>query len=493
MFKKFFLISTCLFFSVLAGLASADIDIYKLPNDAGKLSINGEVRFRYEYNDWFATQASSANNDYWFMFNRTRLGLKFDSKYISAYVQGQYVHLIHLPDDGIAPAPAGALGVGPTYYASNTSQGKSPHGLVLRSAYIDLKNVFDSGVSTRLGRFDYSDGLEVITDDPKIMWVKRNRVGERLIGAFGYSAVTRAFDGFQVGYDNSTMNLTVMGSHPTQGGFEINASKDMEDIKLLSTSLTVKKSALVPNGEERLFYIYYKDDRSKVPRVDNTGLVSDNADIEINTFGANFVGAYDFGPGQVDVMAWGAVQFGRWYQQDHKAFAATAEAGYQFTKVPWKPWLRVGYFVGSGDNDTNDGDHETFFQLLPTARSYARFPIFNMMNNEDTSGMLIIKPLDNLTVRSDFHLLRLKEKNDRWYSGAGATREGGMIFGYAGRPSNNKKDLGKLLDVQVDYDIFKFLTLTAYYAHFFGDRVVQKIFTEKNDADFMYFETVFKF
>src|SRR3990172_2277983 len=246
MVKKYFLVLAGFLLLIFSVIANADIDIYKLPNDAGKFSVNGEVRFRYEYNDWFATKGSSANNDYWFMFNRTRLGLKYDSKYIGAYIQGQYVHLIHLPNDGIAPAPAGALGVGPTYYASNSGQGKSPHGLVLRNVYIDLKNILDSGVSARIGRFDYSDGLEVNTDDPKIMWVKKNRVGERLIGPFGYSAVTRAFDGFQVGYDNSFMNLTVMGSHPTQGGFEINASKDMEDIKLLSTSLTVKKSALIP-------------------------------------------------------------------------------------------------------------------------------------------------------------------------------------------------------------------------------------------------------
>ena len=33
-----------------------------------------------------------------------------------------------------------------------------------------------------------------------------------------------------------------------------------------------------------------------------------------------------------------------------------------------KPWLRAGYYYGTGDNNPSDNKHGTFFQILPTAR-----------------------------------------------------------------------------------------------------------------------------
>src|SRR3712207_7868095 len=40
-----------------------------------------------------------------------------------------------------------------------------------------------------------------------------------------------------------------------------------------------------------------------------------------------------------------------------------------------KAWVRAGYFRGSGDGDAADDRHHTFFQVLPTPRIYARFPL----------------------------------------------------------------------------------------------------------------------
>jgi hypothetical protein len=57
-----------------------------------------------------------------------------------------------------------------------------------------------------------------------------------------------------------------------------------------------------------------------------------------------------------------------------------------------KPWLRGGYTLGSGDGNPNDCTHGTFFQILPTPRPFARFPFFNMENNRDIMGALILRP-----------------------------------------------------------------------------------------------------
>jgi hypothetical protein len=39
----------------------------------------------------------------------------------------------------------------------------------------------------------------------------------------------------------------------------------------------------------------------------------------------------------------------------------------------------------------NDKTHGSFFQILPTPRPYARFPFYNMMNNEDFYGTVVLR------------------------------------------------------------------------------------------------------
>ena len=121
---------------------------------------------------------------------------------------------------------------------------------------------------------------------------------------------------------------------------------------------------------------------------------------------------------KADVLLWGGLQTGAWGNQDHRAYGFAAEAGYQLKNVKWQPWLRAGYWRGSGDDDPADGDHKTFFQVLPTPRQYARFPFYNLMNNEDIFAQLILKPTSKLTLRTEAHRLRLSDSADLWYSRA---------------------------------------------------------------------------
>jgi len=96
----------------------------------------------------------------------------------------------------------------------------------------------------------------------------------------------------------------------------------------------------------------------------------------------------------------------------------------------------------SGDGNPNDGVHGTFFQILPTPRVYARFPFFNMTNNRDTFGELVLRPAKALTIRSDVHSLALANRDDLWYSGGGMFQP--WTLGYTGRPSNGQSGLATL-------------------------------------------------
>jgi len=156
-----------------------------------------------------------------------------------------------------------------------------------------------------------------------------------------------------------------------------------------------------------------------------------------------------------------------------------------------KPWLRCGYFYSTGDGNPNDGTHQTFFQVLPTPRIYARFPFYNLMNNQDAFAELTLRPHPKWTVRADAHTLRLSNKNDLWYVGGGAFQQ--TTFGYVGRPSNGSQSLSNVYDVSVDYQLNAHLTLTGYYAGATGRTVTEKIYPSGATGQFGYAELNYKF
>lgn len=476
---------------LLASSASAEITLYE-KKDSFRLYTAGEMTARYEDWNWFNPTGSTADNDYSYQFIRTRLALGLETDMLDVFFQAQHTQMWNIPDNAMAPAPGGALGLGAIYYAHNNDE--NPHSTFIKQAYVRLKDIGGTGLFIKAGRFEYVDGLEVTYKNPKVMWLKNIRLSERLIGPFGWSAFTRSFDGGEFVLDKEKFNITAMASSPTQGGFEENANKTINDIRLLTSTLTVKYDTVIPNSEARLFYYFYDDERN-MTKPDNTpaGSTLSNGDIEIHTLGFHLLNTLNVGPGTSDFLLWGAYQFGDWGSLDHKAWAFAIEGGYQFTGIFAKPWLRAGYFISSGDSNPVDGDHETFFQMLPTARKYALFPFYNLMNNQDLFLQLILKPHKKLTLRTDLHFLRVSESNDRWYMGAGATKENGNIFGYIARPTGGGSDLAKVLDLTAILNVNKHVTLNAYYAHAWGGDIIRNTYGSRDDADMFFLEAALRF
>jgi hypothetical protein len=144
---------------------------------------------------------------------------------------------------------------------------------------------------------------------------------------------------------------------------------------------------------------------------------SDHENIRIGTYGGDMLVAIPAGPGQFDFLFWGALQNGRWGSQGDSANAVAVEGGYQMTKLATSPWLRGGWFRSSGDNNATDANHNTFFQMLPTPRVYARMPFYNLMNNSDEFVQFMDKPAKSLALRSDLHWIQLTSPHDLWYQG----------------------------------------------------------------------------
>ncbi len=221
-------------------------------------------------------------------------------------------------------------------------------------------------------------------------------------------------------------------------------------------------------------------------------LAGRQSDLELHTFGGHVVGDYKIGPGVFDVLGWGAYQTGDWFELKQSAYAYAAEAGYQFTSLPWTPWIRGGYDVGSGDGDTGDGRHGTFYQMLPTSRLYSYSILYNMMNTEDAFVSLILKPQAAWTIRTELHSLELSQRSDRWYLGSGAMHDN-VDDDFAARASNGERNLGKLLDATVMWNVNPDLTLMAYYGHFFGGDTVRRFYSDQRRVDLFYLEAALNF
>jgi hypothetical protein len=456
----------------------------------GDLTISGSLRARVEGWDWFET--SAANNDYVFGAALLRVGVGQQKERFDWQVEGAFPWLINLPEDAIAPAPQGQLGLGATYFAANLRQDGSA---ILKQAFVRFKGLgSDKPSSLRIGRFEFADGAEVTPADATLAAVKRDHIAHRLIGPFTFSHVGRSFDGVHYARNTKASNITLLAARPTEGVFQLRGWKEL-DVDFYYGAFTKPLKAKNSEGEARAFALHYHDGRNAL-KTDNRALAlraADGENIRLTTLGGHYIGAFSTGKSKVDVLVWGAGQFGAWGRLDHRGGAIAAEAGFQPGKFAArvKPWIRAGYFRSTGDGDPTDGDHTTFFQVLPTPRIYARFPFYNLMNNEDVFAQLRLRPHSRLSLRTDVRYVRLSNERDLWYQGGGAFQKG--TFGYVGRPSGGRKSLGTVYDLSVDYNVASRTSLTFYFAGVSGSSVASRVYPLSNSARFAYFELTQRF
>lgn len=454
-----------------------------------KLSVFASLRTRGEFWDWF--EGTSGDSSYAYAATVAKLGLKWQQDLFDLHLEAQNTALMGLPDDASAPAPQSAFGLGHVYLAHNRRQNDA--SVFLKQAHLTLKQLGIPGLRLRGGRHSIAGGAEVMSKDPTIDWIKRMRVSQRLLGPFGWSHVGRSYDGFTLSWTRGAYNFTLHGSHPTQAGFDLAGNKTIDDIDILYAGFNLTRPEFAKLTDARLFYIYYADGRNLRPTDNRPAAERSRRHIAINMGGGNLIQVVPTGAGPIDLMGWGVAQGGDWGRQDHHGWAFAVEAGWQPKGLPWNPWFRIGYNRSSGDDDPNDSDHDTFFQMLPTARVYSFSTFYNLMNNEDIFFQLILRPLEGLVWRTDFHYIRVSEKNDLWYQGAGATLEDRQAgFGFVGRPVFGKRDLFQIIETSLSYNLNKHINVNVFFAHVFGDSIVDQIYPD-DSANFGYIETTLKF
>ncbi len=431
----------------------------------GTISVSGNVRLRGEGWNWFYQNSPTTR----YGFGETLLNVafsqhrqKFDWK-----IELSQPTLIGLPDDAFFPGTQIPLGLGATYFVANNFN-RNGASLYLKQGYISLPGLTHNGGVLQLGRFDFAEGNEGRTSDNTLMFLKQQRIAQRLIGDSYWTPASRSFDGIHFSDDfGSQNNVTFVAARPTRGTYQLNGMGEV-NVDLLYASYTREFPTRRTASEARVFAVGYFDERDDVLKTDNRPLAAREADhepIRVGTLGFDYILNFPIIKiGRWDILVWAAGQTGDWGTLHHHAAAVTAEGGWQPPRV-WllkylRPWLRSGALMASADGDPNDAKHTTFFQMLPTDRQYARLPFYTLQNVEDYTGQLILRPSDKLWLRSELHKVKLHGHNDLWYQGSGAYQN--TSFGFEGLPSKARGGLADFVDFSVDYKTATGFGISAY-------------------------------
>jgi hypothetical protein len=267
------------------------------------------------------------------------------------------------------------------------------------------------------------------------------------------------------------------------------------NIDLLYGAYTLQTSRSGNDGLLRLFGLGYLDERSSVIETDNRTLAARSAtpnQIRLGSYGGNYLQMLRTKRhGQFNFLVWGVWQNGNWGDLRHRAGAFVGEFGWQPPVRLLNPWFSAGYSFGSGDSNPADSRHETYFQMVPSSRVYARFPFYDTENNEDFYGTAVFRLPHAVVLRSEWHALRLANARDLWYSGGGAFQS--SAFGYTGRATSGARSLANVGDVSLDFPLRKSVSITMYYGHAWGKSVIETIYPAGTHAQFGYIESNFRF
>jgi hypothetical protein len=446
-----------------------------------RFDLHFDSRFRWER--WEAL-TNNADNIYGI---RTRIGGEYFWKdRLGVFAEGQYATVRDLDSNA---SGAAAL------YRTNAHRPGRNSVDSFRISKLFAEARLDSENWIRVGRQNLQNASAISYEEENWKYLKNKRLVRRLLGGVEWTHGERAYDGFSARMEQSGNVLHLYVAEPTTGVFEIDRGYTRQkDMIFGGLDWTVERGTWFDNTEVDFFFIGYVDDRDadKVteplqPAGSSTRQFFGR--IEVYTLGFSTLGVYPVGPGNLDLISWGAVQFGDYVDMmttgprnlDQFAGAAIFEAGYQLPDVWAKPWLRTGVNFATGDNNQGDGNRTTFFNILPTNHLYYGYAdALAFSNLIDLLVQLKLSPLPKLGVELAFHQFWLFAKNDQRYFGSGAYAK--RSLGYSRTPSFGSYNVGQEIDFVVNYQVNKHLSLMAGVAHLFGGGVFSRNPNLPNDG-----------
>jgi hypothetical protein len=431
-----------------------------------------DLRLRWEGLDTPARN-TTADRSYSLNLARARVGLDANWTHWKLHGMVQAAGVFDLPANP-------AFGAGSNYLAANGGdQDPSQVGIAeLSATYVD------GGFKAVLGRQAYVDGNEIATGVLYLDGVKKRYLSDRLVGVFEWPNVGRRFDGASAGYAWGGSHLAGFALQPLAGAFDHEHAFDrLDDVTVYGATLTGKHGAWIPNTEVRVFAVQYDDSRGITRR--QTG-----GDLAITTAGSSFL----YGTAAGHVLVWGVLQSGDWGSADQQAWAYVLNAGRNFAAAPGKPTVSLGLEQSSGD-DRPGGDHETFFNVLPTNHKYyGVMDYVDFPNLRDLFVETVLSVGEKAKIRAALHDFALTRATDAWYGGSGAYQD--QSVGDAARiPAAGRfpsKELGREADLEVTWPLPQGLQLGVGGGYFWGGKAAEAFAPVESDGSWTFVELSWK-
>lgn len=318
----------------------------------------------------------------------------------------------------------------------------------LHQAYLQIDKPARLPIEIRLGRQQLSFGRE------------------RLVGKYDWHNVGRAFDAMNVqwGSEQQRLNfwLAQVRDHTTP-----TVARNQEFGGAYFSSQKILPIAL----EAYWLLLYDARNFESIANPATPGRQDEPAEaLTLNTIGVRVNRAQESGV-QLDLE--GAYQFGERGFQSIRAYGLALEAGFVFGSK-WRPTLRAGYVLGSGDEQGNDNRSETFANLFPNAHGFLGAMDYASWSNVSAPYIgLNFSPREKLSFGADWYVLGLQNEHDAWY------RAGGFNIGtpqefYRRAVPGAGKHIGNEFDVYANYLYRDRLDLKVGMSKFFVGAFIEK-------------------
>lgn len=167
-----------------------------------------------------------------------------------------------------------------------------------------------------------------------------------------------------------------------------------------------------------------------------------------HTFGLRGYGAL----GDVDYDWQGAYQTGSYAGLTVAAFAANTDTGYTFHDVPWKPRLGAHADIASGGASKADGTMSTYQPMYPNTQYYVPNNEFAPTNFYDFAPRISVRPLPTVTAEYYYAFLWRYSQGDAIYTGAPWPGGNGQN-NYAATILAPGRSIGRQSDLRVSWEV----------------------------------------
>ncbi|HXH28226.1 MAG TPA: alginate export family protein, partial [Candidatus Polarisedimenticolia bacterium] len=361
--------------------------------------LSGEARLRPEWRD-NADLDAAADDDSRLGFMRLRVGFE-------AIVRKDYRLFVQAQDSRIA--------------GEETSTASDQKNLDLHQGLLDITLTASRRLSLTVGRQEWSYG------------------DERLIGAFGWDNVGRAFDGARLRYALPRFRLD--GLWARISSVTTGAATTGSDLYG-----AYAQAAPRPGAEYEGYWLEFADHLAAPGETGATG------DTRIDALGGRVKDRY----GRLDLRAEAVMERGHEQGDSLSAFAAGAQAGLSWGQATTlRPF--GGYDYASGDRDPADGRRQEFFNFFPTNHPHYGYIDYEGWRNLRSYYGGISVTRGRHFAQAKVHHFGLQKARGPWKSAGGAV----LGFDPTGRSGTS---VGREIDLTYRYAWRRGLSLEAGYS-----------------------------